>query len=325
MSKAKCRVMALLAGLVVAPVAVQAAEHISFVLPGPVELPAFATWQLARYLGYYADAGLDVELLSGHGGVDGATQVGAGNIDMAEAIGDAAIIVRSHGIPVRDIAVMGGGAVTSFGIREDSGAQSLKDLKGKKISVISFQDTSYYNLLGALTSVGLSKNDVDIQALGASGVSQFLINGTVQACACISEWIVAAQDAGVKLKVLSASEFIPSLGQSIVASDKIIKERPAQVRAFVQATLKAFVQLRDDPVGMAKIYTAAVPSHKGQEADLGRVFSVYAKQVWANQPMPGYIEPKTVAKVQDMLFELGVIRSKSPVDDLYSDAFVQSK
>jgi NitT/TauT family transport system substrate-binding protein len=118
--------------------------------------------------------------------------------------------VRSHNGPVRLVAVMGGGALTTFGVREDSGVRTLQELKGKKVSVISFQDTTFYTLLGALATVGLTKNDVDIQALGASGVVQFLISGGVQACACIPEWIVAAQEANVKLTLLPASNYLPA-------------------------------------------------------------------------------------------------------------------
>jgi NitT/TauT family transport system substrate-binding protein len=321
----RCLVL-LAAGLLgLAPSVSRAADHINFVLPGPIELPSFAAFQLARYLGYYSDAGLDVALLSGRGGVDGATQVGAGNADMAEALGDAAIIVRSHNVPVRLVAVMGGGALTTFGVREDSGVKTLQDLKGKKVSVISFQDTTFYTLLGALATVGLTKNDVDIEALGASGVVQFLINGTVQACACIPEWIVAAQDANVKLTLLPASNYLPTLAQSILASDQIIKQRPDQVKRFVQATLKAWVKMRDDPIAGAKLYIEAVPAHKGEEATLAKVYTAYAKQVWGDQPIPGHIDPAAVTKVQDLLVKLDVIHGKSPVADLYTNEFVDAR
>jgi NitT/TauT family transport system substrate-binding protein len=311
--------------LALAPAAGHAADHISFVLPGPLELPSFVVFQLAKYRGYYKDAGLDVELLSGRGGVDGATQVGAGNADMAEALGDAAIIVRSHNVPVRLVAVMGGGALTTFGVREDSGIKTLQELKGKKVSVISFQDTTFYTLLGALATVGLTKNDVDIQALGSAGVWQFLANGNVQACACIPEWIVSTQDAGVKLSLLPASNYLPTLAQSVLASDQIIKERPDQVKRFVQATLKAWNEMRADPIAGTKMYVEAVPVHKNDEAMLDKVYTAYAKQVWAGQAIPGHVDPVAVAKVQDLLFELNVIKSKSPVDDLYNNSFTDTK
>jgi NitT/TauT family transport system substrate-binding protein len=92
----------------------------------------------------------------------------------------------------------------------------LRDLKGKKISILSFQDSTYYVLLAALASVGLKKGDVDIQALGAPGVIQEFIDGNVQVCACIPEWIVAAEDAGLRLDFVPVSDYVPILGPSIV-------------------------------------------------------------------------------------------------------------
>ena len=51
-------------------------------------------------------------------------------------------------------------------VRADSGIKKPADLKGKTISVMSFQDTTYYALLGLLASAGLTQNDVNIQAVG---------------------------------------------------------------------------------------------------------------------------------------------------------------
>jgi ABC-type nitrate/sulfonate/bicarbonate transport system substrate-binding protein len=55
------------------------------------------------------------------------------------------------------------------------GVKNLKDLKGKSISILGYQDSTYYVLLAALASVNLSKEDVSIQALGPSGVVQEFI------------------------------------------------------------------------------------------------------------------------------------------------------
>jgi NitT/TauT family transport system substrate-binding protein len=312
-------------GLLICPISANAAEKVTLLFPSVLELPAFAAFQMAKYEGYYKDAGLDVEMLAGHGGVDAATQVGAGNVDMAEALGDAPIIVRSRGVPVRDVVVMGGGGLMTVAGRVDDGIKTLQDLKGKSMSVIAYQDTTYYTLLGVLGTVGLKKTDVDIQALGPTGVVQLFVNHNVQACACLPEWIVTAEDAGVKMNLMPSAQYVPSLAQAIVASDKIIKERPEIVRGLVQATLKAYVQLRDTPVEAAKIYVAAVPVHKGKEEFFGRVFTYYSKFVWAGQKTTGVADPAVFQKVQDLYYDLGVIQSKSNVDDLYTNQFVQPK
>jgi NitT/TauT family transport system substrate-binding protein len=191
------------------------------------------------------------------------------------------------------------------------------------MSVIGYQDTTYYTLLGVLGTVGLKKTDVDIQALGPTGVVQLFIHHNVQGCACLPEWIVTAEDAGVKMNLMPSAQYVPSLAQAIVASDKIIKERPDVVRRLVQATLKAYVELRDHPVEAAKTYVAAVPAHKGKEAYFGRVYTYYSKFVWAGQKQTGVADPAVFQKVQDLYFDLGVIKQKTNVADLYTNEFAK--
>jgi NitT/TauT family transport system substrate-binding protein len=77
-----------------------AAEKITYLLPAPPSLPAFAPWVLAKHLGYYSEAGYDVEFVVARGGVDVAKQIGVGNAPIGGEIGDTPIIVRGNGVPV---------------------------------------------------------------------------------------------------------------------------------------------------------------------------------------------------------------------------------
>ena len=53
-----------------------AAEKITYLLPAPPSLPAFAPWVLAKHLGYYTEAGYDVDFVVARGGVDVAADRG---------------------------------------------------------------------------------------------------------------------------------------------------------------------------------------------------------------------------------------------------------
>ena len=90
----------------------------------------------------------------GRGGVDVAKQVGAGNAPLGGIVADGPIMVRQNGVPIKIVAVFGGRGFMQLVVREDSGIEKPADLKGKTISVMSFQDTTYYALLGLLASVG---------------------------------------------------------------------------------------------------------------------------------------------------------------------------
>ena len=159
---------------------------------------------------------------------------------------------------------MGGGALTVVVGRKDRGIEKLEDLRGKKISVLAFQDTTYYALLGALASKGITKNDVNAQAVGPAAVASLVVAGTVDACACTPDWEINVKD-GVKDAVsLPTKDYFQSMSQAILASDKMIAERPDMVRGIVKATLRGMKFVMDDPDKAALAYVEASPDVQGQ-------------------------------------------------------------
>ena len=228
-------------GLAIAVVALQAAtparadEKLTYLFPAPPILPAFGPIQLAKGKGYFSQAGLDVNYAVGRGGVDVAKEVGAGNAPLGGILGDGPIIVRQNGVPIKVVAVFGGKGFMQLVVREDSNIQKPADLKGKTITVMSYQDTTFYALLGLLASAGLTQDDVNIQAAGPAGVWQMVASGKSAGMAGVPDWIAPLQATGVPVKVLPTDEFFPHMAQGIGASDQIIKDKPQMVGAFVES------------------------------------------------------------------------------------------
>ena len=136
------------------PSAARADEKITYLFPAPPILPAFGPIQIAKGKGYFSQAGLDVNYAVGRGGVDVAKEVGAGNVPIGGIVADAPIVVRQNGVPVKIVALFGGKGFMQLVVRADSGIQKPADLKGKTITVMSYQDTTFYALLGMLASAG---------------------------------------------------------------------------------------------------------------------------------------------------------------------------
>lgn len=314
-------VFALMAGTVAAPAA--AAEKITYLLPAPPSLPAFAPWVIAKQLGYYAAAGYDVEFTTAKGGVDVATQVGAGNASIGGAIGDTSIIVRSNGIPVKTVAVLGGGALTVVVARGDRGVGTIEDLRGKTISVMSFQDTTYFALLGTLASKGISKSDVQIQAVGPGWVVNFVEAGKADACACSPD-----MEADAKMRVpntvsLPTADVFPSMAQAILASDETIAKRPEMVRAIVQATLKGMKFVMDDPEAAAKVYVQATPSFAGKEAQIVATLRNFVERTYRGQKVLGEINAERLEKLQAFYLKQGFIQTPVKTNELYTNDFIK--
>jgi NitT/TauT family transport system substrate-binding protein len=301
----------------------QALEKLTYLFPAPPILPAFGPLRLAMGKGYFKKAGFDVDFAVGRGGVDVAKQVGAGNAPLGGIVADAPIMVRGNGVPVKIVCLFGGKGFMQLVVREDSGIEKPADLKGKTITVMSYQDTTFYALLGLLASAGLTQQDVDVQAVGPVGVWQFVAEGKSVGMAGVPDWIPPVQAAGVKVRVIPTETFFPHMAQAIAASDDIIKNKPEMIRKFVHAALRGMKDIMDNPEKAAGEFVSFVPEWKGKEKGVVYAFNMYAKDVYPGQKVPGEVDPQRLSKLQDFYLSKGFIQKATPVAELYTNEFVK--
>ena len=313
----------LVAALVLAgSAAARAGEAVTYLLPAPTFLPAFGPWMLAQQRGYYAKEGLDVSFEVAKGGADVAKQVGVGNAVIGGALGDTPIIVRANGVPVRAVAVLGGGGLMQLVLHADSPIRRPADLKGRTVTVSAFQETTYYALLGMLAKDGLSKNDVDIQAAGPVNIWKLFLAGKADAMAAVPDWIVDVEHAGAKVRVIPSSEYFQSMAQAILASDTVIKTKPDLVRKLVRATVHGMTDIMADPTTAAADYVKLVHERAGQEAQMAEVFRLYNTYVYPGQKRPGEIDEPRLAALEKFYVAQGIVERATPVPDLYTNEFV---
>jgi NitT/TauT family transport system substrate-binding protein len=300
-----------------------AAESVTYLFPAPPSLPAFGPIQLAKGKGYFAHAGLDVNYAVGRGGVDVAKQVGAGNAPLGGIVSDGPIMVRQNGVPIKIVAVFGGKGFMQLVVREDANIQVPGDPKGKTISVMSFQDTTYYALLGLLASAGLTQADVNIQSAGPSGVWELVATGKAAAMAGVPDWIPPIHSTGTKVKVIPTDQYFPHMAQAIGVSDQAIKDKPELVGKFVKAALRGMKDIMDDPNKAAEDFVGLVPEWKGKEAAVKATLNYYATLVYPGQPQLGEVNVERLTYLQDFYLAKSIIQRKSPVDDLYTNQFIR--
>jgi NitT/TauT family transport system substrate-binding protein len=307
----------------IAPSRVEAADAVTYLFPAPPSLPAFGPIQIAKGKGYFTEAGLDVTFAVGRGGVDVAKQVGAGNAPLGGIVADGPIMVRQNGVPIKIVAVFGGKGFMQLVVREDSGVTKPTDLRGKTLTVMSYQDTTFYALLGLLASVGMTQNDVNIQAAGPVGVWESVATGRSIGMAGVPDWIPPVQAAGVKVKILPTDEFFPHMAQGIGVSDAVIKEKPDLVRRYVRAALRGMKDIMDDPDRAADDFVRFVPEWKGKEGAIKATFRYYVDLVYPGQKDLGEVNVERLSKLQDFYLEKGLIQRKTPVEELYTNEFIK--
>lgn len=302
---------------------VLAQQNVTYLLPAPKVLPAFGPWMLAEQRGYFKAEGLNVDFQVGKGGVDVAKQVGAGNAVIGGGIGDTSMIVRPNGVPVKAVALLGGGSLMQLVIDKDQGLKTVKDLKGKTITVLAYQDTTYFSLLGMLAANGMSKNDVNAQAVGPVNIVKLFMAGEAAAMASVPDWTAQVLMEKKNIEIIPSDTQFKSMAQAIVAADDVIQKNPELIRKLVRATLKGMKDIMDDPAGATADYIKAVPAHAGKEEFITLTFKMYNQYVYGGQKTLGAFDESRVAALQDFYVKEGIIRDKTPLTDLYTNKFVQ--
>lgn len=299
-------------------------EHVTYLFPAPSSLPAFMPFHIALKRGYYDNNNVKVTFEVGHGGADVAQQVGAGNVNLGGGLGETSMIVRPNGLPVRAVAQLGSHPLFKLVTRQASNVKTLIDLRGKKLGVIGYQDTGYYALLAVLAGRGIKRSELEIEAVGPAGVTQLMIAKSLDGIMATPEWAIAIEDAGVPLDYFSIEQIFPAMAQAILASDTIIKQRPAAVGGFVKAVMHALRDCIVDPASAARDFVAAVPQQAGKTALMERILRRYVTEVYATNPSSalGAFDPARLRTVQKFYLENKIIQKVVPVDELYTNAFV---
>jgi NitT/TauT family transport system substrate-binding protein len=318
---------AALGGLVAAAAirpAFAAPEAITYLFPAPPFLPAFIPFHVAQKRGYFEKNNVAVTFQTGRGGADVAKQVGAGNADLGGGLGETSMIVRPNDLPVRAVAQLGSHPLFQLVTRKESNVKSIAELRGKKLGVIGYQDTGYYALLAVLAASGLKRENLEIQAVGPAGVTQLMIAKSLDGIMATPEWSDTIETAGIALDYYPIEGIFPAMAQAILASDKIVKERPAAVGGLVKAVMQAVRDCMADPAAATRDFIAAVPQHAGKETEMERILRRYVTLVYDTTPASalGTYDPDRLKTVQKFYVDNNIIQTAVPVEDLYTNQFV---
>ncbi len=156
----------------------QAADKLTVMLDWFVN-PDHATLMIAREKGFFAQAGLEVEMIAPADPHDPPKLVAAKRADLAISYQPQLHLQVDQGLPLRRIATLVSTPLSSLVVLADGPIKSIADLKGKKVgfSVGGFEDA----ILGAmLKKAGLKLTDVTLINVNFS-LSPSLISGQVDA------------------------------------------------------------------------------------------------------------------------------------------------
>jgi NitT/TauT family transport system substrate-binding protein len=214
--------------------------------------------------GIWAQEGMDITITRGYGAGDTATKVGAGAADFGVADAGAVLTARARTkLPVKVISVLYSHSPHALFVLKSSGIRNFKGLEGKKIGITpgnahrvyfpkiaerSGTDPSkiiWVNMDGAAMAAQLIAKNIDAAPFFA--IHHYYQN---KAAKKAGEEIVALPFVEVGFAIYSAS---------LIASDRMIAEKPELVRKFLRGARKSFEWARDNPQEACKLHVQKVP------------------------------------------------------------------
>jgi len=218
--------------------AVMAQEKVILQLPWLNQFQ-FAGYYIAKEKGFYADAGLDVEIrdaqfkqLPVESVVSGKAQFGVGRSSL--------LIDYAKGEPIVMMAAIFQSSPMMLLVREDSGIKSTYDLRGKRV-MLTNDTIEGAELQAMFRSVGLSSKDLKIIPHTYDPLS-LERNETDAMVAYLSNEPYILKKHGIKTIAFHPKDYgFDFYSDILFTSNQMLKEHPEKVNAFYEASIRGWL------------------------------------------------------------------------------------
>ena len=232
-------ILALLAAAAIsAPGAAGAADKLVVAMPTTPPNVVHTPILVAKELGLYKKAGLDVDTVALEGGVKTFRAMVAGNADLALSAGAFAIVARAKGASTKLILTNLPKTAVSLVVRSD--IKSMADLKGKRIGIQ--QPGGFADVLtrAVLRAGKVDPKQVNFVSIATEDVPALVANQVDTAILHIEQEMIAKSKVPGLHAIARLWEIQPkNLGTVVAVTEKTIKEKSAALNAFVKANIEA--------------------------------------------------------------------------------------
>jgi NitT/TauT family transport system substrate-binding protein len=239
----------------------------------------FAPFYVAQREGFFADAGLEVEI-EHRQAPDVQRLVADGQAEFGVADATDVMIARTSGIPIRYVSTL----YNSFPVALIGEAGSVpadpSGLQGLRVGTPGQFGSSWHALLALLDAGGLTADDITVREYPQFNQVDGLSNGDVDLITGFrNNEPLQLEARGMDVDLLTVDDVAPLPGPGMIVGDELLADDPELVRAFVQATAAAQAEVIADPdLGYAAA-EAEVPEI-GENPEVARAVLEATVELW---------------------------------------------
>ncbi len=290
-------------------------------------------------MGFFADEGLDVEILTLNGSGAAMNMLAAGQVEFTTHGAAGVLAGVGQGVPIKAFIVQVPDNFYSIGVDADKGVQRLEELKGKTIGVPALGGSPFVLMKAVVRQLGWDPvNDVSYQAVGVGlPALDALQRGRVAALLAWDAPFATYAANGARLRLFQPDP-LPQIGftHSTNASLAVLQKDPGLVAAMGRALSRSLVFMAAaKPEALARLHTRVYPAARApgiaedmflkverMRLEARRANMRFAERVFSRTERLGDETDARIAKGRDLLFEGGEIKEAAPIDRYFTRQFL---
>lgn len=222
-------------------------------------------------LGYFAEEGVTVNLLPSDTSIPYVAFIQNGQAHLAMLDPVETINALNAGAPINTVYEVMQNAPEGIGVLETSEYDSIDDLLGTTVGLVSDRDRSF--LQAALNTVGASIDDVQTVVLGESGptLAAAVRDGNVSAISGAAPDWIALNANGIPVRLITPPELLASPANTFAANVDTLEDKRAVMEGFLRAWSKGMHVASVNPEAVAQMLRKGVPEEWENE-EAGQLF-----------------------------------------------------
>ncbi|MBJ3776986.1 ABC transporter substrate-binding protein [Acuticoccus mangrovi] len=280
---------------------------------------ALAPVYAADKKGYFADAGIEVEMLNFKGGGATVQALVGGSIEACLCAADHVLRLSARGMPAQILA--GFDEHHSYALLADGDApyESLEDLKGKRIAITSPGSLTDNTLRYMIGQAGLDP-DMDFTII-AGGNSQSrraaMQTDQVDAAMFINNDVVDLMQTPGAYKIVEDFREMSYPAFTWIVLKSWIEENPDTAKALAGALGKAIADLKADPEFAKEIIAEMYPNFSPE------LVAAIAESMTTRMPEGGIVSQASFDTINDLLPTMDTSLSPVPLDEAFDPSLLQ--
>jgi NitT/TauT family transport system substrate-binding protein len=287
---------------------------------------------IAAKLGWFAKAGIKVELVPLGGSTDCVKFVATKDLLVSLPSIEPLAIIRMQGVKMKNYYTAYQGNIYGIAVPVDSPIKTIADLKGKKIGVTSMASGGVIVARALLSQEGLDPNrDASIIVVGEAAQAATLTSTKqADALSLYDTQFALVEIAGVKLRLLDYPAISKFPSNGFVALEETLKDRKKDAIALAQNYAKGQIFAIANPEAAVRILYEIYPFTKPTGKDIATAIkddvTVLNARIRNWQLAPAGVtkwgSEANYSAYVGWLEKNGVLKEEAPVSDLVTNEFI---